>query len=211
MNSPSSTIRSNRLGWVGFVIATLAILLVSHLILYPQPTPETLLLALRVTSLTTAIPLWLVFVAQPIALVASEVAHWIQANRRYLWLTLTASHLMHRYQIGLYYQVGQQCPLIVWLVTLPVWIVLVIVAAIEWVRPQWLTVPATTSTLMRLRSAYWLGLGYVWLIFTLAFGLGAIARHLPFYNIPALLLFLAGGALHVMGWLRRAAAPPSGV
>ena len=49
-----------------------------------------------------------------------------------------------------------------------------------------------------LKLLYGLGLGYVWAIFTIAFGLGAITRHLPFYNIPAFLLFLSAGTLHVV-------------
>lgn len=205
MNHSPMTATHSRLAWVGVVVATLALFLTSHLILYPQPTPETLLLALRVTSLTTALPLWLVGVAGPIALVSRELAQWVQTHRRYLWLALTASHLIHLYQIALYYQVGQQCPPLVWAITIPVWGVMVGVAAVEWLRPQWIDgLDQRTATLGGL-WLYGIALGYVWLVFTLAFGLGAIAHHLPFYNIPAFLLFLAGGILHVIAWIRRTA------
>ena len=48
-----------------------------------------------------------------------------------------------------------------------------------------------------------IGIWYIWLIFTLAFGLGAVARHIPFYNVPAFTLFLAGAIMHgIVGWRR---------
>lgn len=203
MNHSSMAATNSRLGWFGVVVTTLAIFLMSHLILYPQPTPEALLLALRVTSLTTALPLWLVCVARPIALISRELAQWVQAHRRYLWLTLTASHLIHLYQIGLYYQVGQQCPFLVWAITIPVWGVMVAIAAIEWLRSSWIDELYQGTANASGAWLYGIALGYVWWVFTLAFGLGAIDRHLPFYNMPAFLLFLSAAILQGIGWTRR--------
>ena len=187
------------LRWIAVGCAVLAIALLSNLALYPQPTAETVLIALRITSLTTALPFLLVFSTRPLVLVSRELAQWAQAYRRELWLVLTASHLLHLYQIGLYYQLGQQCPLTVWLITAPVWIITVLAAVVEIVRSQWFEGRSPAG----LKLLYSLGLGYVWLVFTLAFGLGAIARHLPFCNIPSFLLFLAAGVLHLVTWWQR--------
>jgi hypothetical protein len=55
----------DRLGWSAVAIAALVMLLSSGLMLYPQPTVEHVMIALRVSSLTTALPFLLVFVAGP--------------------------------------------------------------------------------------------------------------------------------------------------
>lgn len=195
----SATVDAKPLRWIESAIAILLIALLSNLSLYPEPTSENVLIALRITSLTTALPLLLVAIARPLALVSRPWADWTQTYCRELWLVLTASHLVHLYQIGIYYQLGQQCPLVIWLLTVPVWGITILFSIVAIARPQWLKQPPSLG----LKRLYGLGLGYVWAVFTMAFGLGAIARHLPFYNIPAFLLFLSGGALHLVAIRRK--------
>lgn len=78
-------------------MATLFIILTSGLILYPKITDDNILTALRFSSLTTAIPFLLFFVAKPLAVVRGEIGQWLQNHHRYLWLILTISHLIHLY------------------------------------------------------------------------------------------------------------------
>ena len=180
-------------------LSILLIALSSNLSLYPQPTSDNVLIALRITSLTTALPLLWVFTAQPMALIFRSWAQWIQDHYRELWLVLTASHFIHLYQIGVYYQLGQRCPLTIWLFTAPVWGIMAIFSTIAIARPQWFKRPPSLA----LKWLLGLGVGYAWFMFAAAFGLGAIARHLPFYNIPAFLLFLSSGILHIIARSRR--------
>lgn len=192
------------LGWSAVVIATVLMILASGLILYPQITDENILTALRFSSLTTAFPFLLLFVTKPLTVVKDELGQWLQNNHPYLWLILTISHLIHLYQIVLYYQLGQSCSLIVWLITSPLWIIMVTFSIIELIQPQLFAPLYQGNASRRLSLLYGIGVWYIWLIFTLAFGLGAIAKHIWFYNIPAFVLFLAGAILHgVIGWQRR--------
>jgi hypothetical protein len=180
-------------------------ILVSGLILYPKITDENILTALRFSSLTTAVPFLLFFIAQPLTTVSQELGGWIQNNYRYLWLILTISHLIHLYQIFLYYQLGQSCPLTVWLVTAPLWMIMVIFSGIELMKPQLVDSLYSANSPKLFSLLYHISLWYIWLIFTLAFGLGAIAQHIPFYNIPAFVLFLAGAIFYGIVWWRRKA------
>ncbi len=182
--------------WSGVIVATVLMILMSGLILYPQPTNESVFIALRISSLTTAIPFLLIFIARSITTINAKIGQWLQNNRRYLWLTLTISHLIHLYQIWLYYQLGQSCPVTVWLVTLPLWIITVSFAVVEIINPQIFDRPV-------LNWIYKVGVWYVWLIFTLAFGLGTVGNHLLFYNLPAFILFLAGAIFSGIVWWRR--------
>ena len=194
------------LGWSAVFIATAFMILTSSLILYPKITDENILTALRLSSLTTAIPFLLFFITKPLAVARNELGQWLQNHHRYLWLTLTISHLIHLYQIVLYYQLGESCPLIVWLVTSPLWIIMVIFSVIELIKPQLLDLQTPENTPKLLSLLYGIGIWYIWLIFTLAFGLGAVAKYIPFYNIPAFVLFLAAAILHgIMRWKKRVA------
>lgn len=185
------------------LIATLFMMLASGLILYPKTTDENILTALRLSSVTTAIPFLLVFIAKPLAVVASDLGRWVQSNRRYLWLILTISHLIHLYQILLYYQLGQSCPLIVWAITSPLWIIMVLFAGGELSRPNFFAQIFPTRETRALNLLHGIGVWYVWLVFTLAFGLGTVAGHITFYNVPAFVLFLAGAIMHgILGWRR---------
>ncbi|MGB3532695.1 MAG: hypothetical protein WBA13_04165 [Microcoleaceae cyanobacterium] len=91
------------LGWSAVGIATAFIILVSGLIMYPELTDDNILTALRFSSLTTAIPFILFFIAKPLTVVNHELGEWLQNNNRYLWLILTISYIIHLYQIFLYY------------------------------------------------------------------------------------------------------------
>jgi hypothetical protein len=193
------------LGWSVVIITTILMILVSGLILYPKITDENILTALRFSSLTTAVPFLLFFIAQPLTTVSQELGGWIQNNYRYLWLILTISHLIHLYQIFLYYQLGQSCPLTVWLVTAPLWMIMVIFSGIELMKPQLVDSLYSANSPKLFSLLYHISLWYIWLIFTLAFGLGAIAQHIPFYNIPAFVLFLAGAIFYGIVWWRRKA------
>ncbi|NEQ52662.1 MAG: hypothetical protein F6K11_21410, partial [Leptolyngbya sp. SIO3F4] len=117
------------------MIASIFMLLVSGLILYPEATDDNVLTALRVSSLTTAIPFLLVFIASSQSTITGDFGQWIGQNRRCLWLILTISHFIHLYQIYLYYQLGQSCPLTVWLATSPLWLIMVLFSAVELINP----------------------------------------------------------------------------
>ena len=191
------------LGWSGVLIATILMVLASALILYPEITSENILTSLRFSSLTTAIPFLLIFVAQPLTAISDEIGQWLQTNRRYLWLILTISHLIHLYQIVLYYQLGESCSLIVWGITAPLWLIMVAFSAVELMKPQLFDSFYQGDGSRALRRLHRMGIWYVWLVFTVAFGLGAMAKHIPFYNVPALVLFLAGAIMYGIGWWRR--------
>lgn len=192
------------LGYTAVVIATVFIILTSSLIIYPQITDENLLTALRFTSLTTAVPFLLFFVAKPLAVGKNELGKWFQNNHCYLWLILTISHLIHLYQIFLYYQLGKSCPLSVWLVTSPLWIIMVIFSILELIKPQLFNQLYQENPPRLLSFLHGIGVWYVWFVFTLAFALGTVDKHLLFYNIPALVLFLAGAIFQgIVGWQSR--------
>lgn len=193
------------LGWSGVLISTTFMILASGLILYPRLTTENILTALRLSSLTTAIPFLLVFLLQPLTVVADGLGGWVRDNRRYLWLTLTISHLIHLYQIGFYYQLRQSCPLTIWLITSPLWIIMVGISVIDIVKPQLCDRLSQATVPKALNLLYGMSIWYVWLIFTIAFGLGAVAKHIPFYNVPAFVLFLSGAVLHAIVRWRRSA------
>jgi hypothetical protein len=122
------------LKWSGVLIGTVVMMLVSALIVYPKITIENVSISLRISSLITAIFFLLVFIAKPLTKINSELGNSIEHNRSYLWLVLTISHLIHLYQIWLYYQLGQSCPVFIWLATLPLWIITVVFAVIEIIK-----------------------------------------------------------------------------
>ena len=185
------------------LIATLFMMLASGLILYPKTTNDNILTALRLSSVTTAIPFLLVFTAKPLSVMASDLGRWVQSNRCYLWIILTISHLIHLYQILLYYQLGKSCPLIVWAITSPLWIIMVLFSGIELSQPSFFEQIFQAHRSRALKLLHGIGIWYIWLVFTLAFGLGSVARHILFYNIPAFVLFLAGAILHgIVEWRR---------
>ena len=195
---PQTSMTARSTNWTVVAISVMAIALFHILTLYPQPTIDGVRLALRGTALTTALPFLLFFVARPLILVNRPLTHWVQSYRPELWLVLTASHLIHLYEIRVYYQLGQQCPLAIWLATIPVWGITVFFAILVIIRPAWFEQTSFT----RQKWMFRIGLTYVWLIFTTAFGLGTIAQHLLLYNMPFFILFLAGGALHGMAWFK---------
>lgn len=197
------TQKQSFLGWTGVLISTVFMLLASGLALYPKITSENILTALRLSSLTTAIPFLLVFVTQPLTATTDELGKWLKSNRSYLWLALTLSHLIHLYQIVLYYQLGETCSWTTWLVTAPLWIIMVLFSVTEMVKPEIFDYLYQAHVPKRLSILYTLGLWYIWLIFTLAFGFGTAAQHIPFYNIPAFMLFIAGAIFNGILWWRK--------
>jgi hypothetical protein len=182
-------------GWT--VIGSIAaLLLISVLILQPEVNSENILTALRVSSATTAIPFLLLFALTPFDRVGTAAHRWLEQHRSEAWLILTASHLLHLAQIGLYYRLGESCPLSVWLVTIGVWLVMVAVTLVVLTRPQLLAGGGSSGSPW-IAGPYTGGLWIVWLVFLLAFALRSAAGHLLAYNLPALVLFLAAA----LGWL----------
>ncbi|MEL6814762.1 MAG: hypothetical protein AAFP03_08105 [Cyanobacteria bacterium J06598_3] len=177
-------------------IATIFLVLSSALLLSNGVNNSSVLLSLRVSSLTTALPFLLVFAMQPMQRfqVTRKTGQWAQQHFRDLWVIAAISHLIHLAQLGLYYQLGQSCPPLIWAVTTPVWIILGLFAAISIFQPGWFSPrPRPQKALL-----YEVGSWYVWLVFTVAFSLGSAAHHLLFYNLPAASLFVAAAVLR---WL----------
>ncbi len=187
------------------------LLLLSALVLSNGLDEASIALALRVSSLTTALSFWLVFALAPLQHLGliGRGGDWLQQHQRDLWVIAGISHLIHLGQIGLYYKLGQTCSLPVWLVTIPLWIILTLFAVFALIRPEWLLVQRSRSRIFyspgsRFPSAktkaliFELGSWYIWLIFTLAFVLSIVAQHLLFYNLPAAVLFLAVAVLRVL-------------
>jgi hypothetical protein len=177
------------------------VLAIAAIVLTPSPNLATVTLALRASSATTAAPFLTVFLAQGLRRWPQGQA-WgdaLHGYRRPLWLVLTFSHLVHLAQIGVYYQLGQSCPLFVWAVTTPLWLITVWFAVVELTHPQRLE--PLHSTPARLLHSYQWGCWYVWLIFFLAFALSVFAQENLPYTLPGALLFAIAGLLH--GWPRR--------
>ena len=187
-------------GWI--TVATIFMLLASGLILSPEVNETNILTALQVSSLTTALPFLLLFIAKPLGLLRKDIKQWIQISHRSLWLILTISHLIHLYQILLFYQQGQSCPLLVWFITSPLWAIMVFFSLIEVGRPEVAIAFFQNQSQGIWRILYNAGLWYTWLVFTIAFGLGSIAGHLTFYNLPAFICFLSGAATYGIVWMR---------
>lgn len=195
------------LGWGEVVIATVLMGLISGLILYPKATDESVLTALRVSSLTTALPFLLVFVSKPLVQlnVWRELGRWAQNYSATLWLILTLSHLLHLYQISVYYHLGNSCPWTVWLISSPLWIVMLAWSGVEIFQPQGISQFSRNQRSRGLMLSYAIGSWYIWLVFALAFGLGTLTKHLLFYNLPAFLLFVAAAIAHGLArWQRMA-------
>src|SRR6185295_14952519 len=62
----------------------------------PEPGPEEVRAIIRVTAFTSAVPFLLIFTASALhRLRRSAVSRWLMANRRYLGLSVAASHFWH--------------------------------------------------------------------------------------------------------------------
>lgn len=193
--------------WSGLIIISLYLLITSALVTSPAVTNENILIALRLSSLTTAIAFWLVFATKSIIKLNYQAGSFLQENRRYLWLMATISHLIHLYQIFLYYQLGNSCPLMVWLITSPLWILMTLFAVVEIFQPQLLD-GIISPDKSNESNKYWnffyrFSLWYIWLVFTIAFSLGTIAKQLIFYNLPASILYLAAAIIPIVFWCQQ--------
>lgn len=190
----NNTNKRSSLAWGVVIISSLFMLLLSALVLSNGLDLSSVFLALRTSSLTTALPFLLVFSTRPLRRLkwTSEIGQWSHQYYRELWIVVAVSHLIHLAQIGLYYNLGQSCPASVWAVTLPLWIIVVSFAISAITNPEWFT----NSHAQDVRL-YKLGSWYVWLIFTIAFVLGAATGHLLFYNLPSATLFIAGAILRL--------------
>lgn len=199
------------LHWSLVLVASLFLLMLSALVLSNGLDEISVLVGLRVSSLTTALPFLLVFSLEPSLRFRPllGLGHWIQQHQRDLWVVAGVSHLIHLGQIGLYYKLGQSCPLLVWAVTAPLWIILTLSALAAMFQPSWLAPRTARTSIFRSPSSgfpsaqtkavvYQICGGYVWLVFTLAFVMGAATNHLLFYNLPAAALFLAVGLVRLL-------------
>lgn len=178
------------LRWSWIAIASLFCLLTSALILSNGLELSSIFLALRVSSLTTALPFLLLFAAQPLQRFGNtfSLGQWTQHHGRELWIIAAVSHFIHLGQIGLYYTLGKYCSLFSWTFTIPMWGILLVFSVLAIAKPN-LFFQAQVARF------YSLGSWYVWFIFTAAFSLGSAAQHLLFYNLPAATLFIAAGVL----------------
>lgn len=190
--------------WSLIVVSSLFMLLTSALVLSNGLDEMSVLLALRVSSLTTALSFFLIFAMRPLQRLSltSKTGQWTELHHLDLWVIAAISHLIHLAQIGLYYTLGQSCPILVWAVTLPLWIIVVGFAGIAVVNPRWFATPrsqdAQLSRTHNLSNGlYTFGSWYVWFVFTVAFSLGAATQHLLFYNLPAAILFIAAALLRL--------------
>jgi len=176
------------------VFSSLFMVLVHALVLSNGLDELSVLLALRVSSLTTAIPFLLVFAMRPLQRLrfTAEAGDWAEQHQRDLWVMAAVSHLLHLAQIGLYYRLGMFCPAVVWAVTLPLWGIVVGFGAMAIALPQRLIAMQS-----RRFGLYAVGCWYTWFVFTLAFSLGAATHHLLFYNLPAAVLFVAAAVLRL--------------
>ena len=188
------------IGWI--ITATIFMLLASGLILSPEVNETNVLTALQVSSLTTALPFLMLFVAKPLGLLRKDIKQWVHTSHRPLWLILTISHLIHLYQILLFYQQGQSCPLLIWLITSPLWFIMVFFSFIEFAQPEVAIAFFQNQSRGVWRILYSAGIWYTWLVFSIAFGLGSITKHLVFYNVPAFICFLSGAATYGIVWIK---------
>ena len=179
------------------------LLIASALTPYPELNNENILIALRLSSLTTAIPLWLIFITKPMLKMAPHSAVFLRENRRSLWLIATISHFIHLYQITLYYRLGNSCPLVIWLITSPLWIFMILISSAEILLPQLIDDLDRLEQLKWLQIGYTFSVWYIWLMFTLAFVLGSIGQQLLFYNLPASILFVSGAFMYVLVWWQK--------
>ncbi len=98
---------------------------------------------------------------------------------------------------------GQRCPAIVRAITSPLWLIMVLIVGVDLAQPTFLTRLFQVREFSTMKLLYGIGVWYVWLVFTLAFGLGTVGKHILFYNLPAFLLFSAGAVLQgIVGWRR---------
>lgn len=184
------------LRWDLLAIASIFLLLSSALLLSNGVDEPSVILSLRVSSLTTALPFLIVFAMQPMQRfrLTRKTGQWAQQHFRELWIIAAVSHLIHLAQLGLYYQLGQACPPLVWAVTIPVWIILVLFAAISIFQPGWFSPMPHPQKGLLYKTGSW----YVWLVFTVAFTLSSAAHHLLFYNLPSASLFVAAAVMRLL-------------
>jgi hypothetical protein len=203
-------VTSPPLHWGLIVISSLSLLLVSALILSNGLDQASLFIGLRVSSLTTALPFLLIFAIAPLQRFwfTAKTGDWAQEHQRSLWVIAAVSHLIHLGQIGLYYKLGQSCPLWVWLLTAPLWLILIWFAAVAIFQPNWFASPARSRifrspgqgfpSAQAKARIYQIASWYVWLVFAAAFILSIAAQHLLFYNLPAAILFLAAALVRLL-------------
>lgn len=204
---------SSTLGWSLVIAASLFILLVSGLIFYVGVNEDSTRTVLRFTSVTSALPFLLVFLSKPLSYFqrTQEFSQGTRDNRRYLWLTLTASHLVHLYAIFVFFQLKvKEIPgSVLWMGGIAYAIILIF-GGIELVKPSLFDEARNSQSNSFINWIYGSGIWYVWLLFFLTYlgsatGLSALAQgRQMFYTIPGAIVFLAAALFRLIvkfqGW-----------
>lgn len=195
------------IGWSLVIAASVFIVLVTGLIFYVGVDEQTTRTVLRFTSVTSVIPFLLVFIAKPCSYIQriQYFSQWTDNNRRYLWLILSISHLVHLYGIFVFLQLKvQEVPGFIWLTGGIAYLVILIFAVVELVKPSLFDEVSQGVGDNFTKLIYTSGIWYVWLYFFLAYvgsasGYSALAKGRQiFYTVPATIIFIAAALLHLI-------------
>ena len=195
------------LGWSLVIAASVFIVLVTGLIFYVGVDEQTTRTVLRFTSVTSVIPFLLVFIAEPCSYIQriQDFSQWTENNRRYLWLILAVSHLVHLYGIFVFLQLKvQEVPDFIWLTGGIAYLVILIFAVVELVKPSLFDEVSQGIGDNFTKLIYASGIWYVWLYFFLAYG-GAASGYSAltkgrqiFYTVPATIILIAAALSHLI-------------
>lgn len=198
---------SSIFGWSLVIAASVFIVLVTGLIFYVGVNEQTTRTVLRFTSVTSVIPFLLVFVSKPGSYIQKiqEFSQWIKNNRRYLWLILSVSHLVHLYAIFVFLQLKvKEVPSYIWLTGGIAYLVILIFAVVELIKPSVFDEVSQGLGDSFTKLVYTSGIWYVWLYFFLAYvgaasGYSALTKGRQlFYTIPATIIFISAALLHLI-------------
>lgn len=198
---------SSIFGWSLVIAASVFIMLVTGLIFYVGVNEQTTRTVLRFTSVTSVIPFLLVFVSKPGSYIQKiqEFSQWAEKNRRYLWLILSISHLVHFYAIFVFLQLNiKEVPGYIWLTGGIAYLIILIFAVVELVKPSVFDEVSQGLGDSFTKLVYTSGIWYVWLYFFLAYigaatGYSALTKGRQiFYTIPATIIFISAALLHLI-------------
>ena len=202
---------SSLVGWSLVIASSLFIVLITGLIFYVGVNEYTTRTVLRFTSVTSVIPFLLVFISKPCSYIQriQEFSRWVENNRRYLWLTLSISHLVHLFGIFFFVQLQvKQVPNYIWFTGGIAYLVIMMFAVMELVNPSIFDEVSKGISDSFSQLIYVSGIWYIWFYFLFAY-VGAASAYSPltkgrqlFYTIPAAIIFIATALLHVLVRIR---------
>ncbi|KST64524.1 hypothetical protein [Mastigocoleus testarum] len=202
---------SSLVGWSLVIASSLFILLITGLIFYVGVNEQTIRTVLRFTSVTSVVPFLLVFVSKPCSYIQrlQEYSLWIENYRRYLWLILSISHLVHLFGIFVFVQLRvKQVPGYIWFTGGIAYLIIMIFAVMELVNSSIFDEVSKGVSDSFSKLIYVSGIWYIWLYFLFAY-VGAASGYSPltkgrqlFYTIPAAIIFIATALLHVLVRIR---------